>query len=133
MSFLLDTDIVIHVRDANDAITERLFSLAGAISISLITVIELQGGIAAQPEFREQRRAGMMRLARRFPVLKLDSLIVDAYGSLVQQTGYSRTRVFDRLIAATAMVHDLTLVTINGTHFRDISDLKLEVWPSPIQ
>ena len=32
------------------------------------------------------------------------------------------------MIVATALVHDLTLVTMNGADFNDIAGLKLEVW-----
>jgi len=35
------------------------------------------------------------------------------------------------MIAATAMVQGLTLVTINGDDFRDIGGLSLDIWPSP--
>jgi predicted nucleic acid-binding protein len=58
---------------------------------------------------------------------------VEQYGDIVRANGFSRTRVFDRLIAATALVHDLTLVTINGADFRDNPGLNLEVWPVPAQ
>lgn len=66
-------------------------------------------------------------------LLPFDDQVVDAYRNILTARGFSRRRVLDRLIAATAIVHDLTLVTINGDDFRDVRDLKLEVWPSPAQ
>ena len=37
----------------------------------------------------------------------------------------------DILIAATAIVHSLVLVTNNLDHFQRISDLRVETWRSP--
>lgn len=82
---------------------------------------------------RERRRAGLLRLLARYPVVPLDRAVVEEYGALVRTAGFSRTRIFDRLIAATAIVHDLTLVTINGPDFREVPSLKLEVWPTADQ
>lgn len=64
-------------------------------------------------------------------VLDFDTRVADRYRDILAVCGYSRSRVFDRVIGATAIVHDLTLITINGADFRDIPDLKLEVWPAP--
>ena len=37
----------------------------------------------------------------------------------------------DLMIAAVALVHDLTLVTNNIKHFRQIPGMRLEEWSSP--
>jgi len=37
------------------------------------------------------------------------------------------------MIAAAALVHDLTVITMNGNDFRDVPGLKLEIWPSPAE
>lgn len=64
-------------------------------------------------------------------VVPFDASVVASYGEIVRALGYSRARLIDRLIAATAIVHDLMLITINGDDFRDIPDLALEIWPDP--
>jgi len=53
------------------------------------------------------------------------------YGRIIAKSGFSRSRVFDRMIAAQAIAIGATLITMNGPDFRDIDDLQLEVWPSP--
>ena len=40
----------------------------------------------------------------------------------------NRRKIIDRMIAATAMAADLTLITSNGDDFADIEGLKLEFW-----
>ena len=54
-----------------------------------------------------------------------------AYTLIVSTLGYSRPLILDRMIAATALVHDLLLITMNGADFRDVPELKLEVWDLP--
>ena len=85
----------------------------------------------AQPELADQRRLRLDRLLARFAIIHIDPPIVDAYRTIIAVTGFSRRRILDRLIAATALTHDLTLITINGPDFRDIPGLKLEIWPAP--
>jgi tRNA(fMet)-specific endonuclease VapC len=53
------------------------------------------------------------------------------YGRIVAKSGFSRSRVIDRIIAAQAIAIGATLITMNGPDFRDIDDLQLEIWPSP--
>ena len=69
----------------------------------------------------------------RVHVLDINRDIVTAYGVIVAKVGFSRARVIDRLIAATAIVNGLTLVTMNGEDFRDIAGLALLAWPAPAQ
>ena len=71
---------------------------------------------------------------RRFPIVPLDTAVVEHYGMIVAfPQAFRDPGYLDRLIAATAIVHDMTLVTINGDDFSDIPNLKLEIWPFPAQ
>lgn len=76
-------------------------------------------------------RARLDAIFGEFEVLPLGPVEAAAYARIVERCGYSRRRIIDRLIAATAIVADATLITMNGADFRDIPGLKLEVWPAP--
>lgn len=54
--------------------------------------------------------------------------MAEQYGTIVTQNGFSRSRIIDRMIAATALVHGLTLITTNGPDFSKIDGLNLLVW-----
>lgn len=72
----------------------------------------------------------MQSLLARLVIVPVDQSTVRAYARILAATGFSRRRVIDRLIAAIALVHDLTLITMNGEDFRDIPGLRLEPWPA---
>lgn len=131
--FLLDSDIAIHLRDGTGDASARVAALGATPRLPLITRIELEGGVAAVPALRGWRRAALDRLLGALQVLPADNAVVDAYADIVAKLGYSRRQVFDRLIAATAIVNDLTLITMNADDFRTIPGLALEAWPTPAQ
>ena len=128
MAYLLDTTIAVDLRDGDLAFSEFLLTVDETPSISVITRIELEGGIYAHAAFSEQRRQAVDALLRDFIVLDLTGEIATAYGRIVEQAGFSRRKITDRMIAATALVHGLTLVTLNGRDFRDVPGLKLLEW-----
>jgi len=131
LSVLIDTNIAIHLRDGDEEIVRRVAELDEIPLISIVTQIELEGGIAAKPLLAEIRRRALTRILASTKVLDFEADMASVYRTILQAAGYSRTRVLDRMIAATAIVHGLTLITINGDDFRDIPDLDLEIWPSP--
>lgn len=133
MAFLLDTSIAIDLRDEHGGTLDRVAALSRPYAFSLITVVELEGGVVANSVLRERRRQALDRLLVQTKVLAFDREVVAAYRQILEAVGFSRPRILDRLIAATAIVHDLTLVTINGTDFRDIPDLKFEIWSAAAQ
>ena len=94
---------------------------------------ELEGGVHRHPALAQSRRFGLQRVLAGVAVADCDLAVARAYGSIIATNGFSRTRVLDRLIAATAIVHGLTLVTINGEDFGDIPGLSLQVWPTLAQ
>lgn len=128
---LLDTSILIRIRDRPGEIDDRLVGVATAPSMSIVTRVELEGGAAGSGELAVRRRALLDELLRQFPVLDFDADCAAAYRDIIRRTGFSRRKTLDRMIAATALVHGLTLVTANGQDFADISDLSVEIWPAP--
>lgn len=132
MSILLDTDIAIYLRDGEFTVMARIAALPAPPLISLVTLIELKGGAMAGPH-RELRSRRLDTMLGTVEVVGLDEATVDVYASIIARRGFVRSRILDRLIAATAIANNLKLVTINGAHFRDTPDLQLVVWPSPAQ
>ena len=49
MAFLLDTNVAIHLRDGDPVVTQRVAALEGAILISVVTRVELEGGVYREP------------------------------------------------------------------------------------
>lgn len=80
-----------------------------------------------KPEFAAARRAALVLLAA-LPVLPFEAQCAAAYRQIVESAGFSRRKIVDRMIAATAMAHELRLITLNGADFTDVPGLALEVW-----
>lgn len=127
----MDTNVAIHLRDGDREIVGRVAAFKAPPVISIVTQIELEGGIRAKPHLADVRRRAQIEMLTDTMVLDFEAAMVGVYRQILEITGYSRARVLDRMIAATAIVHGLTLVTINGTDFRDIPGLSLEIWPNP--
>ena len=128
MSFLIDTNFAIHLRDGNADVARQMAELDGPPVLSMITRIELENGIYREPEWAETRRVNLDAILRRSATIDFCDEQLQAYRSILEQKGFSKPRVLDLMIAATALAHDLTLITMNGRDFRDIRGLKLVEW-----
>jgi predicted nucleic acid-binding protein len=131
--YLIDTNIAIYLRDVEPTIASRVERLPVTPSISILTWVELEAGVHRDPANAAKRRANLDSLLALLPMLGLEGDTITAYGRIVAACGFSRQKIIDRLIAATALVNDLTLVTVNAADFRDIPGLRLEAWPAPGQ
>ena len=125
MSVLIDTNIVSELRKAaraNPGVKSWSQSLLeGQVFISVITLHEIARGIVAA-EKRRRPEAALLRdwfdtslrpgyANRMLPVTAEIALVAASFAA-------ERTvELADHLIAATAIVHDLTLVTRNTGHF----------------
>lgn len=98
--------------------------------MSAVTKVELEGGVYAHAALQSQRRARLDALLAAIEVIAFDATIAGTYGRIVERHGFNRRKVIDRMIAATAMVHKLTVITSNPGDFSDIDGLTLLVWPS---
>jgi len=98
--------------------------------MSIVTHVELEGGVYRFPELTAKRHEGLDTLLTGVAVLPFADAELQAYRRIVTEIGYSRRVVIDRMIAATALVHNLTLITSNGDDVRDVPGLMLEEWPA---
>ena len=120
---LLDTMVLSELRKARPnpgVVTYLTNQAAGAIFISVLTIGEIEAGIERQ---RSQNVSSADELAQWLVVMELQfadcilpvtPAIARLWGRLCVQTGNSGV---DNLIAATALCHNLTVVTRNLKHF----------------
>jgi predicted nucleic acid-binding protein len=128
LSYLLDTSVAIQLRDGDRAFRSRLATVDDIPSLSALTRVELEGGVYANPALTKTRREAVDALLREFIVLDITDEIAALYGQIVAQAGFSRRKIADRMIAATALAHGLALVTLNARDFRDVSGLEVVEW-----
>lgn len=128
MAFLLDTNVAIRLRDGDASVTGKIAALRGALLFSIITRVELEGGVYREPAHAPVRRARLDTMLSAIPTLAFDDLAAQTYGAIVASVGYSRRKLLDRMIAAQALVHRATLVTLNPHDFSDVPGLSLLAW-----
>lgn len=128
MDYVLDTNILIDLRDNLPGTRARVAALSGEIAMSIMTRIELENGVHRDPADVPRRRALLEAILRTVAVMEFDRSAVETYGSIVAAVGYSRRKVVDRMIAAQVLTSGATLVTRNPRDFTDIPGLKLEIW-----
>ena len=128
MAYLLDTNVATHLRDGDETVTSQVAALEGAILLSVISRVELEGGVYRNPAQAGIRRPRLDAMLAALPVLAFDDTAADAYRQIVEAVGYSRRKLLDRMIAAQALVHRATLVSLNASDFRDVPGLDLVSW-----
>lgn len=126
MPLMLDTSVAIHLRDGDAGIRDKIVELDGSPLLSIITQIELEGGITGIDA--AIRRERLDRMLAVMPVLPFGPDDVERYRAIIEVMGFSRRKTMDRLIAAQAIRSNATLVTLNGDDFREIPGLALQEW-----
>lgn len=120
--YLLDTNVVSELRKPkpHGAVLQWLRDTAEVdLHLSAVTVGEIQAGIEITRE-QDAAKAGQLelwleQLAQSFNVLPMDALAFRAWARLMH--GTSDTLYEDAMIAATARVHRLVVVTRNVADF----------------
>ncbi len=114
---VLDTNILIYAAKPDGASLHRWLDQPEAV-ISVVSRIEAFGfkGISAQ------EIASLQRLLQTLPEAALAEPVVQRAISLRQQR---KMGLADAIIAATALIHDLPLVTRNTADFKSIPGLRL--------
>jgi tRNA(fMet)-specific endonuclease VapC len=128
MSFLLDTDTVsIHLR-RDHALASRFVQYCGQLHISTLSWGELSSWAYKRDTVKRLRIVDEIR--PQLQVLAFDEECAEEFGKLrgpLLRQGIVIPTV-DLMIAATARVHGLTLVTHNTADFTRVPDLQLEDW-----
>ncbi len=128
MSYLLDTNIISEPRKRtpNPQVVHWLKTTPKTqLFISSITIAEISAGqhLAKNPEIQESLLAWLeYRVKPQFAsqTLAVTTEIAEVLGRSLKhaQELEQSNRVFDLIIAATAIVHDLVVVTRNVKHFK---------------
>lgn len=120
--YLLDTNVVSELRRArpNRAVVAWLSDIpAEQLFLSAVTLGELQAGVEIirqqDPEKAEEIEAWVDTVAATNEVLPVDGVIFRRWAKLMHRQ--SDDLIEDALIAATALVHDFTVVTRNVRDF----------------
>jgi predicted nucleic acid-binding protein len=121
--FLLDTSIVAELRRLrpHGAVVAWLRETPDAsLHISAVTIGELQAGVELAREQDAAKAADIEawveRVASTYNVLSLDAAIFRRWAQLMQRSGDGFSE--DAMIAATAAIHDLAVVTRNIRDFK---------------
>ena len=133
MGFLIDSCIWVDVeRGALAPADVARFTGMDAVYVSPITIAELKFGAdnTSDPNICQKRQAALHRLKRK-PILRIDEITGEIFGSLAAQMKalglQHRHRVQDLWIASQAIQHGLTLLTYNEKDFVDIPGLSLRI------
>ncbi len=128
LAYLLDTSAAILLRDDDLVAKTALAQLDQVPLLSAVSLVELEGGVYARPAVQAQRRRRLDALLEVIEVLDFTTAMAQTYGRIVRLAGFSRRKIIDRMIAATAIECDLTVITANPEDFSDIDRVQVIAW-----
>ncbi len=133
-TLLLDTNVISEAARPNPhpGVLGRLADAEGSAAIAAVTWHELRYGVRRLPSSRRREALEIFvrGLPNRFPVLPYDQRTAEwhaAERARLERAG-RQPSFADGQIAATAVSHDLVLVTRNLSDFVAFADLRIESW-----
>ena len=131
MNFLLDTNICSAYLKGDARVFNRFVQHSGGLAASVIVAAELYSWVY-RAKTNPNRLQGLSHLLSELHLLPVDHDVAQKFGeiraALLDQG--RPTPEIDLLIACTAIVHDLTLVTHNVQDFAHLPGLRFEDWLS---
>jgi predicted nucleic acid-binding protein len=136
--FLLDTNCIselVRVRPEPRVVEWLEAADEGLLYLSVLTLGEIRKGLAALPQCRRRTRLETwleVELRGRFAgrILPIDAAIADRWGVLAAQAKRKARSlaVIDGLLAATAIHHNLTVVSRNASDLGSVEVPVLDPW-----
>jgi predicted nucleic acid-binding protein len=129
LRYLLDTNVVSQLTkpQPDPAVNWVLAQEETNLYLSVATIIEIRYGIERRAEGRKRNELEQW-LTQELPdqfagrIVPIEAHVADLAGRIIwrsEQQGWG-TDEMDALIAATAMVNDMTLATLNRRHFENL-------------
>lgn len=131
MIYLLDTCTVSDLVKGYPQVLARFRTIPPTdFSVSSITRMEVEYGLQLNPQRGAKIGPVMEALFSRITILPFSNVEAKSAGAIRAALRKQGTPIgaYDVLIAATALVHGLTLVTSNTGEFRRVSGLNVEDW-----
>jgi toxin FitB len=133
LSFLLDTNVISEIRRARDPNVRAWVGEVddAELHLSVLTLGEIRKGIellrSRDPEQAEIFATWLHDLHTRFAdrIVAIDARVTDEWGRL---NATAPRNTVDSLVAASARVHDLTVVTRNTADFQGCGVPLLNPW-----
>jgi predicted nucleic acid-binding protein len=123
LMFLIDSDVLIWFTRGHAGAGERLTRLDQWM-ISVVTYLEVAQGCRNKEELQRIKRGLAFQ---QTTILPLSAVVGEHATQLIDEhTLKDGLQLADALIAATALEHDLVLLTGNTKHFASIAALKTE-------
>jgi len=127
ISYLIDTDWIIHYLNGNRNIVAKLRSLEkDGLTISVISLAELYEGIyySTNPDGNER---ALNDFLSGVSMIGVEDVICRLFGKERGRLRQAKKMIgdFDLLIASTCLHHNLTLLTNNRKHYKMVEGLKI--------
>src|SRR5262245_10291147 len=132
MSFLLDTDICSAHLKQNGKLAHKFLQYLGRLHVSVITVGELYTW-ALRAKASPQRLQELRDFLNDVQLLEVNETVARKFGevrAVLFDAGISVPEM-DLMIAATALVHNLTVVTHNVQDYATIPGVSIDDWLVP--
>ncbi len=129
MNFLVDTNICSAYIKGHPAVWSKFVQYSAGIAISVVSAGELWAWASRKQSSQSSRKA-ITEFIETVDVLEVDLTVALRFGMLRGELLDSGITIpnLDRLIAATALVGDLTLVTHNVADFQAVPNLRIQDW-----
>lgn len=134
MKYLLDTNVLSDFARGEQAVLARLRREAPPqLAVSVITEMEVEYGLARNPNLTPRVREAMRVLLNTISVLPFEREDARVAAQLRASLNSRGTPIgaYDLLLAASALRRGLKIVTHNAREFVRVGGLGLEDWRSP--
>ena len=134
MRYLLDTCVISYFIKGEAGTQVRLKQTSPAdIAVSAITVMELRYGLALNPQRAQKVEPAIASFLASVTILPFSTVEAEQAAQIraILKSQGQPIGAYDVLLAATALQHNLVMVTANQREFDRVPGLQTENWRQP--